>query len=203
MHLEFSFSLTGCHAKVKEPSLPRRRVLASCEMQTASPRIWTRATVSISNNYNHGHLHQTEVVTSAIKWAGFYSVAMCLTFHFLLWTPSSLFVPTFFQMSVTLYFLSDFRYFNTIHTYENNVYVCAYVCMYMFMCMRICACVCVCVSVCVYMCVYVYVSMYACACVYACVCVCTHACLSTFSIDATTAWPILTNFVYMQFRQQE
>ena len=54
LHLEFSFSKTGCHTKVKEPSLPyylfiaERRiarcilfpsVLALCEMQTALSRI--------------------------------------------------------------------------------------------------------------------------------------------------------------------
>ena len=68
----FSFSKAGCHTKVKDPSLhyylsiagrriirfiPSPRVLALCEMQTASSRIWTLVTVSISydnNNYTTG-----------------------------------------------------------------------------------------------------------------------------------------------------
>ena len=65
---EFSFFYTNSHTKVKEPSLSdylliagRRivglklfpRILALCEMQIALFIIWTRVTVSISNNKNH------------------------------------------------------------------------------------------------------------------------------------------------------
>ena len=64
---EFSFNI-GCHSKLKELSwpyhlpiarkrivgfIPFSRVLALCEMQITSSRIWTRVTVSISNDDNH------------------------------------------------------------------------------------------------------------------------------------------------------
>ena len=79
LNSEFYFSKTLCHAKVKELSLPYHlaivgeriigfihfpRVLRLCEMQTASSKIWTRVTVSISFdndcnasvwNYSHGN----------------------------------------------------------------------------------------------------------------------------------------------------
>ena len=62
LNSEFSFSLTACYTKAKEPSLPNYlpitgeriigcllflRVLILCERQTASSRIWTRFAVSI------------------------------------------------------------------------------------------------------------------------------------------------------------
>ena len=68
LNSEFSFSQSGCHTKVKDPCLPYyllivggriigfipfSKVLAFCEMQKASSRIWTRVTVSISNDVNH------------------------------------------------------------------------------------------------------------------------------------------------------
>ena len=64
----FSFSLTGCHSKVKEPKqlyyllivggrivgfIPFTCVFALCEMQTALSMIWTWAAVSISRDENH------------------------------------------------------------------------------------------------------------------------------------------------------
>ena len=77
LNSEFSFSLTSCHVKVKEPSLPLNlpkagggivgfirfpRVLALCEMQSVSSRIWTRVAGSISTDDNHGHLHEIAIV---------------------------------------------------------------------------------------------------------------------------------------------
>ena len=68
LNSEFSFSLTVCLTKVKEPSLPYYlriaggriigfipfpKVLALCEMQTVSSRIWTQVAVSISNDGIH------------------------------------------------------------------------------------------------------------------------------------------------------
>ena len=68
LNSEFSFSLTNCLTKAEEPSLPYYlpiaggriigfipflRVLVQCEMQSASSRIWTRVTVSISYDDNH------------------------------------------------------------------------------------------------------------------------------------------------------
>ena len=65
---EFSFSLTSCLTKAKEPSLPYYlpiaggriigfipfpRVLVLCEMQSVSSRIWTRVAVFISYDDNH------------------------------------------------------------------------------------------------------------------------------------------------------
>ena len=62
----------SCQSKVKKPSLtyyssiaegriiefmPFPRVLALCEMQTASARVWTRVAVSISNDDNHCSMH--------------------------------------------------------------------------------------------------------------------------------------------------
>ena len=66
LNFEFSFSKTGCHTKVKEPSLlnylpiTRRRivgvipfsVLALLEIQTASSSIWTQVAMSISYDGN-------------------------------------------------------------------------------------------------------------------------------------------------------
>ena len=66
--LEFYFSKTDCHTKVKEPSLPYflrkvreriirwitfARVLALCEMQIAYSRIWTWDNVYISFDDNY------------------------------------------------------------------------------------------------------------------------------------------------------
>ena len=63
LNSKFSFSSTSCHAMVKDLSLPDYlpiaggkivgfihflRVLALCKMETASSRIWTPITVSIS-----------------------------------------------------------------------------------------------------------------------------------------------------------
>ena len=63
LNSEFSFSKTSCLTKAEEPSLPYYsliaggriigfipfpRVLVLCEMQSASSRIWTRVTVSIT-----------------------------------------------------------------------------------------------------------------------------------------------------------
>ena len=68
LNSEFSFSYTGCYSKVKElcllyyfPIAGGRRVgfillpkvLALCETQTASPRIWSWITASISYDGNH------------------------------------------------------------------------------------------------------------------------------------------------------
>ena len=68
MNSEVSFSLTSCHPKAEEPSLPYYlpiaggriigfipfpRVLVLCEMQSFLPRIWTRVAVSISYDDNH------------------------------------------------------------------------------------------------------------------------------------------------------
>ena len=65
LNSEFSFSSTSCLTKAEEPSLPYYlpiaggriigfipfpRVLVLCEMQFVSSRIWTRVTVSISND---------------------------------------------------------------------------------------------------------------------------------------------------------
>ncbi len=65
MNSEFSFSWTGCQTKAKEHSLPyylliaggrqmdsSLRVLAQNEMWTASSRIWTQVTDSISYDDN-------------------------------------------------------------------------------------------------------------------------------------------------------
>ena len=68
MSSEFSFSVTGCITRAKEPNLlyylliAGRRIigfirfpqlLVLCEMQSVSSRIWTRVAVSISNGDNH------------------------------------------------------------------------------------------------------------------------------------------------------
>ena len=68
LNSEFSFSYTGCLTKAEVPSLPYYlpiaggriigfipfpRVLALCEMQSVSSRIWTRVTISISYDNNH------------------------------------------------------------------------------------------------------------------------------------------------------
>ena len=68
LDLEFSFSETSCPTKTEELSLPNNlpmaggriiwfipfpRVLVLCEMQSASSRIWTCVTVSISYDDNH------------------------------------------------------------------------------------------------------------------------------------------------------
>ena len=68
MNSEFSFSLTSCLSKAEEPILPYYlsiaggriigfipfpRILVLCEMQSVSSRIWTRVTVSISDDNNH------------------------------------------------------------------------------------------------------------------------------------------------------
>ena len=68
LNSEFSFSKTSCLTKAEEPSLsyylpiaggriigfiPFRRVLALCEMQSVSSRIWTHVAVSISYDDNH------------------------------------------------------------------------------------------------------------------------------------------------------
>ena len=67
LNSEFSFSLTGCLTKIKEPSLsynlsiagekiagfiPFLGVLVVSEMLTASFRIWTQVAISISHNDN-------------------------------------------------------------------------------------------------------------------------------------------------------
>ena len=53
LNSEFSFSLTSCHNKVKEPVCLDiyPKVLALCEMQTTW--IWTQVAMSISYNDNH------------------------------------------------------------------------------------------------------------------------------------------------------
>ena len=68
LNTEFSFSKTGCHTNVKEPSLhyylpivggrkvgflPFPKILPLCKMQKASFRIWTLMSMSISNDNNH------------------------------------------------------------------------------------------------------------------------------------------------------
>ena len=68
LNSEFSFSLTSCLTKAKEPSLsyylpiagrrmigfiPFPRVLVLCEMQSVWSRIWTRVAVIISYDDNH------------------------------------------------------------------------------------------------------------------------------------------------------
>ena len=68
LNSEFSFSFTSCLTKAEEPSLPYYllivggriigfipfpRVLALCEMQSVSSRIWTRVAVSIPYDDNH------------------------------------------------------------------------------------------------------------------------------------------------------
>ena len=68
LNSEFFFSKTSCLTKAEEPSLPYYlpmaggriiifipfpRVLVLCEMQSVSPRIWTRIAVSISYDDNH------------------------------------------------------------------------------------------------------------------------------------------------------
>ena len=68
LNSEFSFSKSSCLTKAEEPNLSYYlpiaggriigfiffpRVLALCEMQSASSRIWTRVPVSISYNDNH------------------------------------------------------------------------------------------------------------------------------------------------------
>ena len=67
LNSEFSFSEAGHYTKVKEYSLPyylpiaeRRivrfipfsKIIALCEMQIALSRVWTRVTMSISNDNN-------------------------------------------------------------------------------------------------------------------------------------------------------
>ena len=67
LNSKFSFSLTGCNTKVKEPSIPYYlliagerivrfilfpRLFAQCEMQTASFRIWTQVAESIIHDNN-------------------------------------------------------------------------------------------------------------------------------------------------------
>ena len=64
LNSEFSFSKTSCLTKAEESSLliaggriigfiPFSRVLAQCEMQSVSSRIWTRVAVSISYDDSH------------------------------------------------------------------------------------------------------------------------------------------------------
>ena len=68
LNSEFSFSYTSYLTKAEKPSLPYYlpiaggriigfipfpRVLVLCEMQSVSSRIWTRVTVSISDEDNH------------------------------------------------------------------------------------------------------------------------------------------------------
>ena len=68
LNSEFSFSLTSCLTKPEEPSLPYYLpiaggriigfipfpiVLVLCKRQSVSSRIWTRITVSISDDDNH------------------------------------------------------------------------------------------------------------------------------------------------------
>ena len=68
LNSEFSFSLTSCLTKAKEPNLsyylpiaggriigfiPFPRVLVLCEMQSVSFRIWTR--IVVSNSYDDNH----------------------------------------------------------------------------------------------------------------------------------------------------
>ena len=84
LNSEFSFSETSCLAEAEEPSLPCYvsiaggrimgfipfpRVLALCEMQSVSSRIWTRVAVSISYNDNHyttGTTYYTELKCSTM-----------------------------------------------------------------------------------------------------------------------------------------
>ena len=79
LNSEFSFSLTCCLTKAKEPSLlyylliaggriigfiPFQQVLVLCEMQSVLSRIWTRVAVSISyddNKYTMGTSTSVEV----------------------------------------------------------------------------------------------------------------------------------------------
>ena len=76
---EISFSKTSCLTKAEEPSLsyylavaggriigfiPFPNVLVICEMESASSRIWTRATVSISYDDNHYTTGTTSVLIS-------------------------------------------------------------------------------------------------------------------------------------------
>ena len=65
LNSEFSFSKTGCHNTVEEPSLPNYypidgvriigflRVLVLRKMQTASSRIWSWVSMSISSDGNY------------------------------------------------------------------------------------------------------------------------------------------------------
>ena len=68
LNSEFSFYYTSCLTKAEEPSLPYYlplagggiigflplpRVLVQCEMQSVSPKIWTRVAVSISYDDKH------------------------------------------------------------------------------------------------------------------------------------------------------
>ena len=68
LNSEFSFSSASCLTKAEEPSLPYYlpiaggriigfipfpRVFVLCKMQSVSPRIWTRVTMSISYGDNH------------------------------------------------------------------------------------------------------------------------------------------------------
>ena len=68
LNSEFSFSKTCCLTKPEEPTLsyylpfargriigyiPFPRVLVLCKMQSVSSKIWTRVSVSISNDDNH------------------------------------------------------------------------------------------------------------------------------------------------------
>ena len=78
----FSFSLVGCHTKIKEPNLlsywliaggrivgfmPFLRVLSLLEVQTALSRIRTRATDSIFYDDNDERLH-INIVCTSVGW---------------------------------------------------------------------------------------------------------------------------------------
>ena len=87
LNSEYSFSSTGCHAKIKEPSLlyylplargrtvgfiPFMRVLVLCEILTASSRIWTWVSISIC----YAHKHYTTSSSKISHDVGNFNVCM-------------------------------------------------------------------------------------------------------------------------------
>ena len=142
LNSEFSFSLTDCLSKAREPILPYYlpiaggriivlitfpRVLVPCEMQSASPRIWTRIGMSISSNENHVYIwvctHMFACMCVCVR------VCMCVCVCMYL-----------------LVYIGVFLY----------VFVCLYVC--------VCVCVCVCLRVCLYECVCLFVCVFVYVC---------------------------------------
>ena len=90
LNREFFFSLTSCHTKVKEPSLPYSiliarwrivgfipfpKILALCEMQTALSRNWTLFAVFISyhsNHYSMGTSHLKKKIRNCVNCSFFF-----------------------------------------------------------------------------------------------------------------------------------
>ena len=81
LNLEFSFSLTGCHTKVKDPGWPYYlliargrivgfisfpRILVLYQMQTASSKFWTQITVFFSNANIH-YTMSTSIIATCME----------------------------------------------------------------------------------------------------------------------------------------